>query len=144
MCTLAESSPTPLSGASEAASGSATAQEDIPIITTGVNKLESPFLLEDPEAIPEAPLILEGPIRHVSVDHVSGYMKPLYTRKWGINGTQLTITRGGMKYTRWVPQLSKGFSFDSDFTSREFLAAVQKLSKNQNVSHLQNLLLCIY
>ena len=96
--------------------------------------IKNPFLHYDPEPIPELPVDIEGHARHVTKEDVLRYIKPLYTRLWGIDARSLTYNRGSKRITRMLPQLSKGFSFVHNTTASQFMLDVINFAREEEAS----------
>jgi hypothetical protein len=105
---------------------------------SAVDKATNPFIQHDPEPIPDLPTDIEVHTKHVVSDDVVRYIKPLYTRLWGISANNLTYDRGGEKLSRMLPQLSKGFSFVHNEMALQFISDIMKIAREENagsVSH---------
>ena len=115
-----------VSSSSENKSDSQSTQDD----------MGNPFLRHDPEVIPELPAITKDPARHVDSWEVEFYIKPLYTRFWGISASEAEYDRGGKKVSRMLPELSKGFSLVGDAAALRFMLEVADISRVEEASSI--------
>lgn len=93
----------------------------------------SRILTEDgTESIHMLPAPLSGyPTPYVTDEDISKYIKPLYTRGWGVAFTEKIPT-----LARRVPQLTKRFEFTDFYAAIAFVNAVVEISRSEKVSPL--------
>ena len=101
-----------------------------------IHAITNPFLHHDPEPIPELPTDIEVYARHILPEDVEQYIKPLYTRRWGIGASRVKYSRGDRKISRVLPLLSKGFSFVHYATALKFTSEIVSIAGEENVSSI--------
>jgi hypothetical protein len=118
---------------------SATYFADVPSSAEDISDLDredivNPLLHLDPEPIPDLPTDPEVHAKHVLPEDVVHYIKPLYTRLWGIGTGRFKYDRGGKMVSRMLPQLSKGFSFAQNATTLQFISDVTNIARGEEAS----------